>query len=275
MTKCVIQTNSSELFWSVVHIFIEDATLRPSWPHIHQKAPGSPICISPPQGPARRGNYSYPGTHTPPSPGDKDAIYLTEQDWTHLNFMMCIHGINLHRRNRDVLNMPQLWGFFFYSIGTWVWAMLHCACSKKWKDTGSVLCVACVLTLSRKRCLCAAVSGYCRSACRVELSFWKCSCMIWPKGSCGWICSYITKRDCGRSFAAQPMMASDLKDTQHPTALNVICFDHKFSVFATYCHHLTSVTRPSVCKFISSSHFIHYCTIVFPCRWAPLQKESG
>lgn len=77
MTKCVIQTKSSELFWSVVHTFIEDAMLRPSWPHIHQKAPGSPICISPPQGPARRGNYSYPGTRTLPSPGDKDAIYLT------------------------------------------------------------------------------------------------------------------------------------------------------------------------------------------------------
>lgn len=31
MTKCVIQTNSSELFWSVVHIFIEDATLIQRW----------------------------------------------------------------------------------------------------------------------------------------------------------------------------------------------------------------------------------------------------
>lgn len=255
MTKCVVKTKSSELFWSVVHTFIEDATLRPSWPHIHQKAPGSPICISPPQGPARRGNYSYPGTRTPPSPGDKDAIYLTFTGGTG-TFWICLDCVF----------------FFFFN---WYLGLRYCACSKKWKDTGSVLCIGCVLTLSRKRCLCAAVSGYCRSACRVELSFWKCSCMIWPKGSCGWICSYITKRDCGRSFAAQPMMASELKDTQHPTALNVVCFDHKFSVFATYCHHLTSITRPSVCKFISSSHFIHYCTILFPCRWAPLQKESG
>lgn len=120
------------------------------------------------------------------------------------------HIFNLHRRNRDVLNMPRLWVIFLFN---WYLGLRYCACSKKWKDTGSVLCIGCVLTLSRKRCLCAAVSGYCRSACRVELSFWKCSCMIWPKGSCGWICSYITKRDCGRSFAAQPMMASDLKDT--------------------------------------------------------------
>lgn len=110
MTKCVIQTNSSELFWSVVHIFIEDATLRPSWPHIHQKAPGSPICISPPQGPARRGNYSYPGTHTPPSPGDKDAIYLTEQDWTHLNFMMCIHP---SQEEQGRFEYASTVGFFF------------------------------------------------------------------------------------------------------------------------------------------------------------------
>lgn len=30
--------------------------------------------------------------------------------------MMCIHGINLHRRNRDVLNMPRLWVFFIQLV---------------------------------------------------------------------------------------------------------------------------------------------------------------
>lgn len=69
-----------------------------------------------------------------------------------------------------------------------------------------------ILALSRNLCLCASVSGYCRSACKVEFSFRKCSCMMRPNGSWGWICSYRTKRDWGKSLAAHLMMSSDLEE---------------------------------------------------------------
>lgn len=73
------------------------------------------------------------------------------------------------------------------------------------------------LTFSRNLRLCAAASGYCRRAWRVEFSLRKCSCMIRPKGSHGWICSYKTKSDWGKSFAAHLMTLSDLREALKQT----------------------------------------------------------
>lgn len=90
------------------------------------------------------------------------------------------------------------------------------------------ICIVCILAWSRNLHLWAAASGYCCSECKLELILRKWSCIIWPKGSRGPICSYRTKRDCGMFFAAQLTTWSDLRDKHHQITLHPQCTFKKF-----------------------------------------------